>query len=136
VRVSAPGRKRLGRSPSRSKGDARVQDDGVLAGGEEVVAHEIALVHALEDQLPPAEGLLRAGRAGRAGVAALLEARQVASTERPAAVVVFATRLVLAARLVREEVVGSFDVADQTSVITPTPARTSCSRNSSPKALP
>ena len=92
-------------------GDAHVQD-GVLAGGEEVVAHEIALVHALEEQLPPAEGHLRTGRAGRAGVAALLEARQVAPTERPAAVVVFAARLVLAARLVREEVVGSFDVAN------------------------
>ena len=92
-------------------GDAHVQD-GALAGGEEVVAHEIALVHALEDPMPPAEGLLRTGRAGRAGVAALLEARQVAPTERPAAVVVFAARLVLAARLVREEVVGSFDVAN------------------------
>ena len=32
--------------------------------------------------------------------------------ERPATVVIHAARLVIAARLVREEVVGSFDIAD------------------------
>ena len=78
----------------------------------EVVEPHVAEVYALQGELSQAEGLLRTGCAGRAGVAALLEARPVAPAERPATVVIHAARLVIAARLVREEVVGGLDVAD------------------------